>query len=279
MDIDSVVIDGIRCYAPELARAGADFPADAFDRLVRLEQDNFWFRGRNRIITHLFRRYLGAGPASVLEIGCGTAFVLQALARFPGYTLLGAELHLDGLRHAKRRLPDTGFVQLDARRMPYRAEFDAIAAFDVIEHAEEDVLIMENVHQALKPGGLFVITVPQHRWLWSTQDEAAGHKRRYTRAELREKLGGVGFEIVHATSFVSLLLPAMLASRLRKRPGKRSEEAQQAEWDYTELQLPRALDTLADMAMRVEEVLIRSGLSLPVGGSLAIVARKRPPLD
>src|SRR5256885_16373006 len=48
---------------------------------------------------------------------------------------------------------------------------------------------------------------------WSASDEYACHERRYTARELHDKVARAGFEIVRSTSFVSLLLPAMLASR------------------------------------------------------------------
>ncbi len=60
------------------------------------------------------------------------------------------------------------------------------------------------------------LTVPQHRWLWSRQDESACHVRRYTATELRRKVLAAGFIPLYETSFVSLLLPMMWLSRLQK---------------------------------------------------------------
>ena len=108
---------------------------------------------------------------------------------------------------------------MDARRIPFRDEFDVIGAFDVIEHIEEDVAVIDEVGRALRPGGGFVMTVPQHPALWSPQDEHAHHVRRYTAAGLRRKVEAAGFEVVRMTSFVRLLLPSCSrrGMRLRRR--------------------------------------------------------------
>ena len=267
-------IDGVQCFAPELARTEEHFPAEAFARLVELEANNFWFRSRNRIISRIFARYLTQPEQPrVLEIGCGTGFVLSALHAQRRFELVGAEQHIAGLRLARQRLPGVKFVQLDARRLPYRSEFDAIGAFDVIEHIDEDEEVIASAHAALRPRGLFVVTVPQHAWMWSSTDDYAHHKRRYSRAELLAKMRRHGFAIRRCTSFVFTLLPLMWLSRIGKRkaaPGAAGSEAV----TYDELHLPRVVDTVMAAGMRIDEALITTGVSLPAGGSLLAVGEK-----
>jgi SAM-dependent methyltransferase len=262
-------IAGVKCFAPALAQAEQTYPAEAFARLVELEANSFWFRSRNRIIVRMFRKYLQQ-PARprVLEIGCGTGFVLSALQAQRRFDLVGAEQHVAGLIWARRRLPDVEFVQLDARRLPYRAAFDAVGAFDVIEHIPEDEEVMASVRRALRPGGLFIMTVPQHAWLWSAADEQAHHQRRYSRGDLRTKLERHGFKVRYCTSFVFALLPAMYLSR-RRKPATSGDAV-----DCTELSLPPVLDRVMELAMRLDELLIAAGASLPAGGSLLMVAER-----
>jgi SAM-dependent methyltransferase len=262
-------IAGVKCFAPTLAQAEEAYPAEAYARLVQLEVNSFWFRSRNRIIVRAFRKYLRQ-PARprVLEIGCGTGFVLSALHAERRFDLVGAEQHVAGLVWARRRLPEVDFVQLDARRMPYQGAFDAVGAFDVIEHIPEDEEVMAAVHRALRPHGLFIVTVPQHAWMWSAADEQAHHQRRYSRAELRTKLERNGFKLRFCSSFVFLLLPLMYLARLRK-PAAPTDSMTAAE-----LALPKVLDRTMEVAMRVDEGLIAASLSLPVGGSLLAVAER-----
>ena len=112
--------------------------------------------------------------------------------------------------------------------------------------------------------------MPQHPSLWSAQDEAAGHFWRYTARSLGRKVVAAGFEVVRATSFVSLLLPAMIIARRRPRSAGEFEG-----FDATaELRQPKLVNDAFMAIMRIEASLIRRGMSLPVGGSLLMVARK-----
>jgi len=266
----AVTIDGFRCYAPALARGGIDYPIEYFDKLYHCEAQHFWFRARTRIIVRTLRRYLKhqARPR-VLEVGCGTGYVLQSLAAEKRYELTGLESHIAGLRYARRRIPDVELVQADARDLPYESEFDAIGAFDVIEHIDEDDTVLASIRRALKPGGIVVVTVPQHKWLWSCTDEAAMHKRRYSRRELASKFRAADLDTLYCTSFVTMLLPAMYASRLGKRRPIASSER-----DAYEFELSRVASAMGAAGMLLDEALIAAGLSLPVGGSLLAVARK-----
>jgi len=260
-------IAGFPALAPDFAVQGARFKAEDFGRLARLESGNFWFRSRTELIVWALRRYFPLAE-SFLEIGCGTAFVLSGIAAAkPTLRLTGTEIFCQGLEFASARVPRAELVQMDARHIPYVSEFDAIGAFDVLEHIAEDEDVLRNVAKALKPSGGLLLTVPQHEFLWSEDDELAEHVRRYKASDLRSKVEGAGFRIVRATSLVSLLLPLMFISRRRKRrPGAGDPNP--------ELTLGRRLDRWLERVMRLELHLIRAGINAPAGGSLLLVAVK-----
>ena len=69
-----------------------------------------------------------------------------------------------------------------------------------------------------------VLTVPQHPWLWSRTDDFAHHKRRYVRKELLDKVTRAGLRVDYVTSFVALLLPLMLVSRMLPKSGPGMDE-------------------------------------------------------
>lgn len=273
---DPVVINGITCYAPDMARQNEDFPPDQFETLYRNESGNFWFNSRNRIILHQLSKYAPGKKESFLEIGCGTAFVLNGIHnRFPDLKLTGSEIYISGLELAAKRLPHVEFIQLNATQMPFKNKYDFAGAFDVIEHIEEDQIVMNEVYKSLKPGGRFLISVPQHKWLWSVIDEYSCHKRRYTRSELKSKLKSAGFEVEFATSFTFFLLPAMYLARLRRRSVKLEELTK--EQINSEISISGWMNSLFSFVMRFDELLIKMGVSLPCGGSLFVVARKSSP--
>lgn len=259
--------DGFVALAPALADQAEGFDPALFAELAALESRNFWFRARNRLIVWALQRY-APGFGSLLEVGCGTGYVLQGIAAaFPQARLVASEAETEGLRFAAQRIPGAEFLQLDARQMPFDREFDAVGAFDVIEHIGEDETVLAEMRRALRPGGHLLLTVPQHPFLWSEYDVRAHHVRRYTAGELRQKLGRAGFTLVRMTSFVSVLLPLMMLSRLTRR-------AAAADYDpLAELRIGRVANALLERALDAERLLIRAGLSLPCGGSLLAVAR------
>lgn len=261
-------MDGVPCYAPQLAHESPGFRPEHFARLAQLEEGNFWFRARNELIVHVLRKYFPQAR-TMLEIGCGTGYVLRGVTQaIPGLHVSGSEIFLEGLSFAARRLPDADLFQMDARQIPYENEFDLVGAFDVVEHIEEDERVLREILRALKPGGGAVFTVPQHPSLWSVQDDSACHVRRYRRHELTDKLTAAGFRILFSTSFVSLLLPMLAASRWRKRkPGSTTNT-------HAEFMLPVPINSTLYAVLHLEALLIRSGLRFPIGGTRLVAAVK-----
>lgn len=261
------VVDGFDAYAPQLAHGGGGFEASYFSELAALEDGYFWFEARNRLIIWAMKKYV-PGLRAFLEVGCGTGYVLAAVDReFPQSRLYGSEIFTEGLGFAARRVPRASFMQMDARRMPFRDEFDAIGTFDVLEHIEEDAEVLAQLHGALLPGGHLLITVPQHQWLWSASDEHARHVRRYSANDMHAKLRAVGFDIRLSTSFVSLLLPVMYLARALKRKTKLDPAG--------EFKLSPYVNAAFYTVMSAELGLIRANVRFPIGGSRLVVARKQ----
>ena len=64
----------------------------------------------------------------------------------------------------------------------------------------------------------------------------------------------------------------MILSRLRRISDKGKKDG--LEYSYDELAIPRWLNVFLGLFMRIDELLIKLGFSLPIGGSLFIVAKK-----
>ena len=265
---EAETLDGHLAYAPELAEKNTGFEVDYFRQLAQLEPNNFWFRSRNQLIVWALRRYFPLAE-SLLEIGCGTGFVLSGIKEaLPGISLTGSEIFSAGLGFAAQRLPGVELFQMDARRIPFREEFDVIGAFDVLEHIEEDSEVLSQMYQATRKRGGILVTVPHHPFLWGPADDYARHVRRYKSQELKRKVQRAGFDVIRVTSFVSLLLPLLVLSRFKQR-------FQAKEFDPTaELRINSLMNTGLERILDLERSLIRGGLSLPFGGSLLLIARR-----
>jgi len=52
-------------------------------------------------------------------------------------------------------------ADLDAGALPFKAgAFDAVGAYDVVEHVEDLVALLEEIHRVLKAGGVLHVTTP-----------------------------------------------------------------------------------------------------------------------
>jgi len=262
------IVEGFLSFASGLASGNDGFGAGYFEKLFKVETGNFWFRSRNKLLIWALRKYFPHAE-SFFEIGCGTGYVLTGIqGEFPNLRLYGSDIFCNGLSFAEKRLSDVSLFQMDGRWIPFEAEFDVIGAFDVLEHIDEDGVVLQQMFQALKPGGGVLLTVPQHRFLWSIVDEYSFHKRRYTSNELITKVKDAGFQVVYATSFVSFLMPLMLLSRMKRQLSSDKFDP------LAELAIGCTKNAVLENILTVERIFIKWGISFPAGGSLLMIAKR-----
>ncbi len=249
------------------------YDPDFFALLYEVEDRHFWFRARNRIIARLAQNITRPLPDGfrVLEVGCGTGNVLRFLAEAcPRGRVVGMDLFFDGLRYARRRTP-TPLVQGDMHRPPFRAEFNLIGLFDVLEHLPDDVRVLQDLYAMLAPGGALLITVPAHMALWSYFDEAAHHQRRYSLLDLRQKLRQAGYEIAYLSQYMASLYPMVwLGRRLAGRKKDQKAENLAAQ----ELRITPGLNEILTAVLYAEGELVTRRVPLPIGTSLIGLAYK-----
>lgn len=273
-NLQYVMIDGIKCFSPEVASSYVDYPDNGFDLTDKNAENSFWVGSRNRLFKRIVQQHLlPTGRTTFLEIGCGTGDFIQQIAHTENLEITGSEVYLKGLAYAKKNLPNLDFVQFDVTQGKIGKQFDIITAFDVIEHIDNDNAALANINQMLNKNGVLILSVPQHMFLWSRLDEIVKHKRRYSKRELLTRLKENGFEISFATSFVFVLFPLMMLSRLFDKGRDKSQSDKYAL--EKRVRFPRILNAILNVFMRVDEGLIKLGISLPFGGTLVVVARKR----
>src|SRR5437773_1255865 len=64
---------------------------------------------------------------------------------------------------------------------------DSVVCLNVLEHVEDDMQGLRNIHSVLRPGGRAIILVPHGQEIFGTLDVALGHYRRYSHEELRSE--------------------------------------------------------------------------------------------
>jgi 2-polyprenyl-3-methyl-5-hydroxy-6-metoxy-1,4-benzoquinol methylase len=192
-----------------------DCPEAGAHSIAAIEDRHFWFAARAALI----QRELGGGLGgiagkSVVDIGCGTGYVLGVLER-AGMVTTGCDMHESALEYARQRI--TGkLLCMDANDLK-GSDFDAAMLCDVIEHADDDVALVQVARNAVRPGGIVLVTVPALQWLWTPIDDISGHKRRYTHAMLSKVFRDAGLTHVRVSYFNRLLLPVQALRKLQVR--------------------------------------------------------------
>lgn len=245
-----------------------DYPEPLVTLVASVEGRHFWFSARNEVIVSTLQRVIGPLPGTrVLDVGCGTGFVLGALES-AGLHTCGIDMHHAALRFARSRVRGPLF-RSNVASLPFERDFDLVTLFDVIEHVDDDVAVLQEAGRVLMPGGYVAVTVPAGPGLWTVYDEVIGHKRRYDRTTLTGALTRAGFELCEVGYFSCL--PALVQVIQRRMSRSDAGSRDRLEIVRRALKIPPApLNALLHSLVRLEAPLrrtrwIRGGSLIAVG--------------
>lgn len=192
--------------------AGTSYPADGHKHYFSLEEKSFWFEHRNRCIVAILRRFPPQG--CLLDVGGGNGYVSLGIQN-AGFPVVMLESGINGVMNAHSR----GVVNIihstfEDAQFP-RTSIGSVGMFDVLEHIEDDYSFLLRVRRCIVASGKLYITVPAHRYLWSSMDADAGHFRRYSAASLERMLRKAGFKVIYCSYFFSgLSIPILFCRTL-----------------------------------------------------------------
>jgi SAM-dependent methyltransferase len=153
-------------------------------------------------------------PARVLEIGCGQGAFGSRIADRVEY--LGVEPDEISCKVARSRIEPRGTVINGSHEaVPEGATFDAVCAFEVLEHIDDDKGALAAWVPFLRPGGHLILSVPAFQDRFGSMDIRSGHFRRYSPDELRDLLTEAGLVVEEITVYAWPLGYALEAVRNR----------------------------------------------------------------
>ncbi|MGZ3689158.1 MAG: methyltransferase domain-containing protein [Bdellovibrionota bacterium] len=216
----------------------------------------FWHRLRSRFAIGAIRKWAGERPV-VLDIGAGAGVLGTHLSEW----LPNSEYKfVEPIESLSRELERRYQKSSNWSGLDYQAA-DALVLLDVLEHQENDVEFLRDLHSKMRAGAILVVTVPAMMLLWSEWDRKMGHYRRYDLRSLRSAAVQAGFEVLSIRYlFQAMVLPG-LARRFRN-PGKMDSE-----FPAVSTVINRCLYVLG----RLEQIV---GSWIPLGSSLGLVCRR-----
>jgi len=235
--------------------------------LEEVERTYWWHVGRLEILRReLARRLRSDGrPVAILNVGCGTGGTVRMLEEF------GRVGNVDVSEHAIAFMKQQGFPDVDrveGHVLPYGdSSFDVVAAFDVLEHIEDDRAALAEWMRVVRPGGLLLITVPAYQWLWSSHDVAMHHHRRYVRSQIRRLADVVGLERVRLSYAIVFSLPLVVGFRMIER--LRKNRTPRSTYVSVSGRANRLFTRLLCIEARLHRV-----VSFPAGSSVIATLRK-----
>lgn len=235
------------------------------------------FCARTYLIDRVFRRLR---PRRLLDIGCGRGYVTEIAARHAA-TVVAADLAVEAAAATRRVLsghPRADVLVADIFDVLWGQElrrrgtgFDAILLSEVLEHLDDDLSALIACRELLTDGGALVLTVPGNPRLWTAWDHLAGHRRRYMREELLQKIEAAGLQVREVVNWGFPLTGWLAVRSARMRARRVLEQNSEAEvpWLLTRL-LPMGAIVFR-LAARVEPLF--SALDYGAG---YLVAAQRP---
>jgi SAM-dependent methyltransferase len=242
------------------------------ERTFEAEQRHFWFRGFKRFITPFIEKATaGRSTLKLLDAGSGTGANLTFLRRY-GVTF-GLEFFWRGieLAHLRGLAP---LIQGSVTHLPFPdASIDVVLSFDVLYclEARDEHAAIHEMMRVLRPGGRVVINVAALDMLKGDHSALGGEVRRYTKAELREKLEGAGFHVERLTYTNASLFPITAGVRaLQRLRGVKPQQDNKGDFYVP----PAPINALFAGMLALESKIVAIGINMPIGSSLLCLARK-----
>ncbi|MCL2074621.1 MAG: class I SAM-dependent methyltransferase [Marinilabiliaceae bacterium] len=180
-----------------------------FYRLLELLLLRSWYVRRE------LRKWLKNAPqnAAVLDAGSGLGQYSWRIAKMgKKMTIIGNDINQDNIDDCNKFFHKLGFhdtvifKQNDITQLKEKEIYNLVLLIDVLEHIEDDQLVLNNLYQSLRPNGSLILTTPSDLGGSAAKNHTDlddgfidEHVRNgYNKTELVDKLKRAGFTKINA---------------------------------------------------------------------------------
>jgi SAM-dependent methyltransferase len=161
----------------------------------RWEAPERGFPGHRDILVQSRARYEFVAPhvrGTLLDVGCGRGYGFEVLAP-KSDKQFGIDISPMFLKEARRLFPGIWFACANGDALPVASSsFDTILAFEVIEHAENDQVFLDELKRVARRDALIALSTPNRLISSGDREKPLNrfHNREYTPGEFGKLLKG-----------------------------------------------------------------------------------------
>lgn len=123
-------------------------------------------------------RKLKIQNARILEVGCGTGWLVERLLEFGNVD--ATDLAADVVARAQKRIPQARFFGGDFLSLPFPEEhYDAVVTLEAFAHVPDRSAFINRIFGVLRPGGYLILTT-QNRFVFDRMETMAGQEHPFS---------------------------------------------------------------------------------------------------
>ncbi|MBL7764377.1 MAG: hypothetical protein JNL23_13205 [Chitinophagaceae bacterium] len=241
--------------------------------LKRIDETNIrsrhpWELARSRIIYTLIKKR-AAPVGTIIDFGSGDMFLLHNLEQkkiATNYFAIDNAYTKPLIENLKHNYPEsvivpiTGINDIDSQSLPA----DVFLFLDVIEHCENDRLILSNAanKRFADTDSTILITAPAFQSLFSYHDKLLNHYRRYNLKELSEACRSSGLHVTQKGYFFFSLLPLRIFQLFLEKIKISKPEKSIDNWKGGKT-LTSLLSSLLWLDFKISYLIGKTGIKLP----------------
>lgn len=151
-------------------------------------------------------------PRRLLDYGCGNGALCRELKKHGVEEVVGMDPSETGIIEARTAAPEISFFNhsvYDALPSEHHGAYDMVVSTEVVEHLYAPRALPQRLKQALRPGGIVIVTTPYHGYLknlaicllnkWDSHHTVFwdhGHIKFWSKDTLRKLFEDEGFEFL-----------------------------------------------------------------------------------
>lgn len=180
---------------------------EKFMDLVAPERDR-WIRRNTCYYNDLIKTLNFNIPegSSILEIGCGTGYLLGSLKPKDG---AGIDLSYEMIRIAKEKYPQYKFYQMDAESLKIERKYDFVIISDTLGYFEDVQKVFSELHKVVHEDSRLIITLHSQFWMpmlsmaeWLKMKMPSSKLNWLNIGDITNLLQISGFEVIKTTKRV-----------------------------------------------------------------------------